>query len=158
MTTKVLFVCMGNICRSPTAEYVFKHRLEQRGWDDDFFVQSCGTGAWHTGNGADRRSVAAAARRGYDLSPHRARAFADEDYEFFDHIIAMDNDNHARLITECPPAAREKIRLFMDFAPELGVTEVPDPYYGEDGFDLVLDLIEAASEGFLDILEKDRGA
>jgi len=144
---------MGNICRSPTAEYVFKTRLAHRGLPGDFLVQSCGTGAWHTGGGADKRSVAAATQRGYDLSPHSARALSDEDFKFFDHLIAMDLDNQTQMMARCPEEFRHKIKLFMTYAPESGLTEVPDPYYGEDGFELVIDLIEAATEGFLDELE-----
>jgi protein-tyrosine phosphatase len=153
---RVLFVCMGNICRSPTAAGVFRALVEREGLADRVVVDSAGTHAYHAGEGADRRALRTAANRGVDLSEHVARGVRGTDFEAFDFILAMDRDNLAELVSRAPAAARPRIRLFMDYAePQpLGggrvVAEVPDPYYGgPDGFDRVLDLIEAASAGLL---------
>jgi len=153
---RVLFVCMGNICRSPTAAGVFRALVEREGLADRVVVDSAGTHAYHAGEGADRRALRTAANRGVDLSEHVARGVRGTDFEAFDFILAMDRDNLAELVARAPAAARPRIRLFMDYAePQpLGggrvVAEVPDPYYGgPDGFDRVLDLIEAASAGLL---------
>ncbi len=149
--TKVLFVCMGNICRSPSAEYVFAKIVEDAGLASEFEVDSAGTHAYHCGDGADPRSRRAAGRRGYDLSGHRARRVALVDYEHYDYILAMDKANLKILQSEAPKRCQEKLSLFLSFASETKATEVPDPYYGEgdSGFELVLDLIEDASQGLL---------
>ena len=148
--TSVLFVCLGNICRSPTAEGVFGRLLEQEGLADRVRVDSAGTGAWHVGEAPDERARAAALERGVDLSALRARQVSADDYLRFDHILAMDEDNLANLTARCPPQQRSKLGLFLEFAPQADEREVPDPYFGgEDGFGHVLDLIEAASRGLL---------
>ena len=150
----VLFVCMGNICRSPTAEGVFRHYVTQAGLTDLFEIDSAGTHAYHVGEAPDKRAQQAAARRGFSLADIRARRVAPDDFERFHHIIAMDEDNLVMLHEQAEPGQREKIRLFLEFSsgPE---TEVPDPYYGgATGFERVLDLVEDASRGLLDALSK----
>jgi protein-tyrosine phosphatase len=150
----VLFVCMGNICRSPTAEGVFRHYVTQAGLTDLFEIDSAGTHAYHVGEAPDKRAQQAAARRGFSLADIRARRVAPDDIERFHHIIAMDEDNLVMLHEQAEPGQREKIRLFLEFSsgPE---TEVPDPYYGgATGFERVLDLVEDASRGLLDALRK----
>jgi len=154
--TRVLFVCLGNICRSPTAQGVFQTLLEARGLSGDVAVDSCGTGGWHVGSAPDRRARAAAARRGYDLSRFRARQVQPADFEAFDYILAMDRENLTDLDAMCPADYRGHLGLFLAFAGEGAPADVPDPYYGGDaGFDEVLDLIEAASEGLLRALSRD---
>lgn len=147
---KVLFVCLGNICRSPTAEGVFRALVAGEGLGDRIQVDSAGTSDWHIGEPPDRRGQEAARRRGYDLSGLRARQVTPHDFERFDYVIAMDQSNVAKLSALAPAGTGEKLSLFLAFAPELGTREVPDPYYGgPDGFDDVLDMIEAASKGLL---------
>lgn len=147
---KVLFVCLGNICRSPTAEGVFRALVRDGGLADRIEVDSAGTSDWHIGEPPDGRGQAAAARRGYDLSVLRARQVTAHDFDRFDYVIAMDQANLAKLSALAPAGRGDKLSLFLAFAPELGVREVPDPYYGgPDGFDDVLDMIEAASRGLL---------
>lgn len=151
--TSVLFVCLGNICRSPTAEGVFRHRLQQAGLADQVRVDSAGTGAWHVGKVPDERAQDAAATRGYDLSPLRARQVCSHDFEDFDLILAMDQSNLQDLQSLCPVEYQHKIRLLLDYADEAAEREVPDPYYGDgDGFQRVLDLVENASDGLLSAL------
>ena len=143
---KILFVCMGNICRSPTAEGVFRAQLAARGLADRVSADSAGTHGYHTGAAPDPRTQQAARRRGYELSRLSARAVRDEDFVSFDLIAAMDRDNLAWLESRCPEDQRHKLALMLEFAPELKVSEVPDPYYGgPQGFEHVLDLIEMAS-------------
>ncbi len=147
---QVLFVCLGNICRSPSAEGVFRALVEAEGLGDAIGVDSAGTGAWHIGEPPDRRAQAAAKRRGVDLSGQRARQAGAGDFKRFDLIVAMDRDNHGNLSALCPPGQDHRLRLFLDFAPGSDISDVPDPYYGgEGGFDTVLDLIEDASQGLL---------
>lgn len=147
---KILFVCMGNICRSPTAEGVFTHIVEQAGMRDRVEIDSAGTHAYHVGESPDARSAQAAARRGIDLSGLQARKVRAEDFAEFDYILAMDRANFANLQAICPPEHRHKLKMFMDYADQLREQEVPDPYYGGgNGFEYVLDLVEAASEGLL---------
>jgi len=146
----VVFVCLGNICRSPTAEGVFRAIVERHSLGQQIAISSAGTGAYHVGEPADSRAQAAARRRGYDLSTIRARKATAEDFKNFDYVLAMDRENQAALSRICPPGEERRLSLFLDYAPSLGQREVPDPYYGAgDGFELVLDLIEAASEGLL---------
>ncbi len=146
--TSVLFVCLGNICRSPTAEAVFRSRAGAAGLNLE--IDSAGTGAWHVGAMPDERAQAAGKLRGYDLTPIRARQVSAGDYERFDLVLAMDHDNLSTLQSRAPKVAQDRIRLFLEFAPELGLNAVPDPYYGgDDGFEEVLDLIEAASDGLI---------
>ena len=153
--TRVLFVCMGNICRSPTAEGVFRYYAEQAGLADRLEVDSAGTHAYHVGEPADRRARAAAERRGMSLDGIRARRVCAQDYERFDYIIAMDKDNLAHLRDEAPDGHDVRLHLFLEFAPGLE-TEVPDPYYGgAAGFERVLDLVEDASRGLLETLSRD---
>jgi protein-tyrosine phosphatase len=146
----VLFVCLGNICRSPTAHGVFENILELRGMAHAVEVDSCGTGDWHVGSAPDRRSAAEAGKRGYDLSQLRARQVQAADFGRFDYILAMDYLNLADLQAMCPDNYAGHLGLFLPFAEESATQEVPDPYYGgADGFSHVLDLVEAASEGLL---------
>ena len=150
----VLFVCMGNICRSPTAEGVFRRHVAEAGLDDLFEIDSAGTHAYHVGEPPDRRAQEAATRRGFSLADIRARRVAAGDFERFHHIIAMDDDNLVMLHEQADATYREKIRLFLEFGsgPE---TEVPDPYYGgATGFERVLDLVEDASRGLLERLRQ----
>ncbi len=144
MTTRVLFVCLGNICRSPTAEGVFTRIAAGQ----DIEVDSAGTASWHIGNPPDSRAIAEAARKGYDLSPLRARQVNQNDFNVFDYIIAMDNSNLSNLERLAPKQPRARLALLLDYAPDLPVREVPDPYF-EDNFPEVLDMIEQASHGLL---------
>ena len=148
----VLFVCMGNICRSPTAEGVFRHFVQEAGLADRIKIDSAGTHAYHTGEPADRRASAAAERRGYSLADIRARRVQAEDFENFNYIVAMDRLNHVTLIDRADAEHHDKIRLFLEFS-SAEEDEVPDPYYGgAAGFDRVLDLVEEASRGLLETL------
>jgi protein-tyrosine phosphatase len=147
---KVLFVCLGNICRSPTAEGVVRVLAAREAPDLAIEVDSAGTAAYHVGAAPDPRTRAAAARRGYDLEALRARVVEPGDFTRFDLILAMDADNLRVLRRRAPAAAHERLRLFMEFAPQAATSEVPDPYYGgANGFEEVLDLVEAAARGLL---------
>lgn len=147
---KILFVCLGNICRSPTAEAVLRGIAVREAPDLVITVDSAGTANYHPGARPDRRAQAAARRRAYDLSALRARQVRNEDFAAFDLILAMDRNNLQELQERAPPDARAKVQLFLDYAPEQPVREVPDPYYGgSNGFEEVLDLIEAAARGLL---------
>lgn len=157
MMVKVLFVCLGNICRSPTAHGVFLTLLNDRGLTHLVEVDSAGTHAHHIGEGPDPRSRKVALTRGVDLSELRARKVRPADYIYYDYILAMDNENYTILCAECPAEHRAKIKLFLDFAIERLESEVPDPYYGgPQGFDHVLDLVEAASTGLLEDIKASR--
>ena len=146
---RVLFVCMGNICRSPTAEGVLRQRLSVAGLAGKVTVDSAGTGDWHVGKAPDGRSAQAAAARGYDLSSLRARQVQREDFQRFDLILAMDQSNLRNLKALRPSDARADLDLYLRRY-QLALDEVPDPYYGgEDGFEQVLDLIEQASDALL---------
>ena len=152
----VLFVCMGNICRSPTAEGVFKHMVEEKKLTHRIITDSAGTHAYHTGEPPDRRSQEAAERRGYSLAGLRARRVAAADFANFDFVIAMDQPNLVTLRERQEDDARAQLRLFLDFA-ESSEREVPDPYYGgAGGFERVLDLVEDASQGLLAHIRKLR--
>ncbi len=152
----VLFVCMGNICRSPTAQGVFEHLVEQHALSGRLIIDSAGTHAYHVGNPPDPRAQTAALRRGIDLSGQRARRVTPEDFFNFHFILAMDRDNLADLREIEPEGHGSRLSLFLEYAPGLGYSEVPDPYYGGDsGFERVLDLIQAASEGLLSRLRRD---
>ncbi|MBS0422198.1 MAG: low molecular weight phosphotyrosine protein phosphatase [Proteobacteria bacterium] len=147
---KVLFVCLGNICRSPTAEIVFREIVAREAPDLGIEIDSAGTAAYHVGSPPDSRSRQAALRRGYDMSALRARVVETQDFSLYDLILAMDRQNFDTLKQRAPTAARERIRMFLEFAPDAEVTDVPDPYYGgPNGFEEVLDLIEAAARGLL---------
>jgi len=153
LTQSILFVCLGNICRSPTAEGVFTAKAIDRGLTH-LNIDGAGTGAWHVGNPPDKRATAHAKTRGYDLSPLRARAVSASDFENFDLILAMDNQNLADLRAAAPVNSKARIELFLSYQSS-PTREVPDPYYGgAQGFEEVLDLVEAASEGLLDSLEE----
>ena len=144
---------MGNICRSPTAEGVFAKLLKDRKLEEHFIIDSAGTHAYHVGEQPDLRSQEAALERDVRLAHLRARKVVMGDFEDFDYLLAMDDDNYHTLINACPEAYQYKIKYFLDYAPHLSVREVPDPYYGgRFGFEKVLDLIEVASEGFLEAL------
>lgn len=148
--TKILFVCMGNICRSPTAEGVTRTLADRAGLAGYFEFDSAGTHGYHIGNPPDARTRKAAAERGYDLSALKARQVNSYDFTRFDRILAMDRSNLELLRQACPESLRGKLGLFLDFADERDEDEVPDPYYGgAEGFQLVLDLIESAANGLL---------
>jgi protein-tyrosine phosphatase len=155
--TRVLMVCMGNICRSPTAEAVLRGLAQQQGLGDRVVVDSAGTGGAHAGEAPDRRAQKAAMVRGYGgITQLKARVVVDADFERFDHILAMDADNLAQLQRRCPPHLQHKLGLFLEaagVAVAVGTAEVPDPYYGNaQGFERVLDLCEAGARGLLDRL------
>ena len=152
---RVLFVCMGNICRSPTAEGVFRKMLLERAPELDVLVASAGTHAYHVGQPPDPRARRAAERRGIDLSAQRARRIREDDFEHFELVLAMDEQNREALLEVCPPEFRDRVRLLLEFAPHLGRTDVPDPYYGgSNGFEHVLDLVEEAALGVLEHLRR----
>ena len=147
---RILFCCMGNICRSPTAEGVFRHVLATRAPDLQIEIDSAGTHDYHVGAPPDRRAIAAAQRRGIDLSTLRARMVAAEDFDRYDLILAMDAENLQELRRRAPPVHHQRIRLMMEFAPHASSRYVPDPYYGgAQGFEEVLDLLEEAAEGLV---------
>ena len=153
-TTRVLFVCMGNICRSPTAQGVFRHLVAEAGLDDAIEVDSAGTHAYHVNEPPDRRAQAAAERRGFSMSDIRARRVRADDFERFNYIIAMDRDNRSLLVDQADAEYHDKIRLFLEFGSG-HEDEVPDPYFGgAAGFERVLDLVEDASRGLLEELKK----
>lgn len=155
---KVLFVCLGNICRSPTAEGVFRKLVESQNMSDFIVIDSAGTHAYHVGKAPDPRAQEAAARRGIDLSGLRGRQAIPEDISEFDYILAMDEENYQNLLDIAPPDVEHRIQLFLEYAPGRQERSVPDPYYGgAAGFDRVLDMIEEAAEGLLqDIRSKYR--
>jgi len=152
---RVLFVCLGNICRSPTAEGVFRHLLRQQAPELQVEVDSAGTADYHLGEPPDLRSQRAAMRRGIDLGALRARQVTPADFARFDLILAMDRANLLELEAMRPKNSRARVRLFLEYAPELGRLEVPDPYYRDaSGFEEVLDFSAAASRGLLADLQK----
>lgn len=146
----VLFVCLGNICRSPTAEGVFRQLVTEQGMTEHLHIDSCGTGNWHIGKSPDARAMAAADRRGVDISDLRARQIKAEDLDRFDYVLVMDRQNLADVRDIWHQNGGTEPRLFLEFG-ESGQAEVRDPYYGgEDGFERVLDLIHEASQGLLE--------
>lgn len=150
----VLFVCLGNICRSPTAEGVFRDLVEREGLSDRIQIDSAGTHAYHIGEPPDGRAQAEAKRRGIDISGLRGRQARAQDFKTFDYVLAMDRSNHQNLLSICPMDHEDRLSMFLDFAPGVDRKEVPDPYY-EGGFDRVYDMIEEAAAGLLaDIREK----
>lgn len=152
---KILFVCTGNICRSPTAEAVFRKLVDKAGLGDHFELDSCGTHAYHVGEGADPRSSRFAKERGYDLSKHIARKITLADFEHYDWILVMDKTHLRELEAIAPVGLRHKIELFMRFSTHSEQTIIPDPYYGGDaGFVKVIDYCEDAAQGFLAYLKK----
>ncbi len=151
MEVSVLFVCLGNICRSPTAEGVFRHKVRLAGLQDRIHIDSAGTGAWHVGNPPDSRARATAESRGISMAGQRARKVAFDDFGRFDYILAMDRENLEDLLAMAPAEHHDKVRLFLDFAPHRAESEVPDPYYGgPQGFEHVFDLVEEAADGLLE--------
>lgn len=152
---KVLFCCMGNICRSPTAQGVFQALVEKEGLQDLIEVDSAGTHAYHVGEPPDQRAQETAQKRGFDLSDQRARRAVADDFLLFDYVVAMDQDNYHALYAICPEGMEEKIQLLMDYAPSFRTREVPDPYYGgPSGFEQVFDMVEAAAAGLLEALKQ----
>ena len=148
---KILFVCLGNICRSPTAEIVFREIVAREAPDLRLEIDSAGTAAYHVGSPPDSRTRQAALRRGYDMSALRARVVESQDFGRFDLILAMDRQNFDALRQRAPATAHQRIRMFLEFAPDADTTDVPDPYYGgPNGFEEVLDLVEAAARGLLE--------
>ena len=154
---RLLFVCLGNICRSPMAEGVFRRIAEEEGVLHLFEIDSAGLGDWHRGQAPDTRAQAAARNRGIDISGQSARQVTRADYARFDLLLAMDGANYEELIQLAPKTARHKVRRFLDFAPQVGTKDVPDPFYGgSGGFDHALDLIEDAARGLLADLLSDQ--
>lgn len=152
----VLFVCMGNICRSPTAEGVFRKFVSDAGLDERIHIDSAGTHAYHSGQGPDHRAKIAAERRGFSLDGLRARRVVDADFESFTYIVAMDEDNLSALLEVADEQYHNKVRLLLEFSESMPEIEVPDPYYGGSaGFERVLDLVEEASKELLDTLRKE---
>jgi protein-tyrosine phosphatase len=157
---KVLFVCMGNICRSPTAQGAFESVVGEADLSGHIEIDSAGTHAYHVGEGPDRRAIKAASRRGIDLGGQRARRVEKADFAYFDYVLAMDSSNLDDLLSMCPTQHRAKVRLFLEFADDPVQQDVPDPYYGGgQGFERVLDLVEAGSRGLLADIRRqlDRG-
>lgn len=147
---KVLFVCMGNICRSPTAEGVFTHLVERQHLSHLIGIDSAGTHAYHVGEPPDSRAQQAALQRGVEMSGLSARRVYDDDFARFDYIVAMDNDNKRNLLARCPQEYQHKVCLLLDYAAGCDEDEVPDPYYGnKSGFDRVLDLVDLGTKGLL---------
>lgn len=159
MAHRILFICMGNICRSPTAEAVFREVVRREGSGLNVLVDSAGTHAYHVGEPPDGRAIAAARRRGIPMEDLRARVVSREDFLRFDYLLAMDEQNLEHLHRLAPTGHRERVKLFLEFAPAAGRLDVPDPYYGGDsGFEQVLDLVEEASRGLLVALRGGAGA
>ncbi len=151
----VVFVCMGNICRSPTAEAVFRHYVENAGLAGHILIDSAGTHDYHIGDAPDLRAQRAAQQRGYDMSSLRGRQVEKGDFQRFDYVLAMDKANLSILQLLAPPASDAQVRLFLEYARHHVEREVPDPYYGgADGFEQVLDMVEDASEGLLQHIRK----
>lgn len=144
----VLFVCLGNICRSPTAEGVFRDLVEREGLSDKIHIDSAGTHAYHVGEPPDERAQAEAKRRGIDISDLRGRQAVANDFVTFDYVLAMDRSNHQNLLSICPHDYQERLDMFLDYAPDILNKDVPDPYY-DNNFNGVYDMIEKASNGLL---------
>jgi protein-tyrosine phosphatase len=148
--TSILFVCMGNICRSPTAEGVFRDKIRQAGLTASVQIDSAGTHGYHIGNPPDPRAQEAARKRGYDLSDLRGRQVSTKDFEHFDYVLAMDKDNLTLLQEQCPDHLQHKVRRLLSFSRRYPNLDVPDPYYGgRSGFDMVLDMVEDAADGLI---------
>ncbi len=155
MKVKVLFVCMGNICRSPTAEAVFRRQVEQAGLEKEIYIDSAGTHDYHIGEPPDPRTQQAARLRGYDMTGLRGRQVSRTDFASFDYVLAMDGANLSMLERLQPADARGHLGLFLEFASRHEAREVPDPYYGGDaGFERVLDMVEDASAGLLEHIRR----
>jgi protein-tyrosine phosphatase len=155
MKVSVLFVCLGNICRSPTAEAVFRHYVESAGLSASILIDSAGTHDYHIGHAPDLRSQHAAEQRGYDMSSLRGRQVESLDFERFDYVLAMDKANLAILQYLAPRGCKKQVQLFLDYARHHKEREVPDPYYGgEQGFEQVLDMIEDAAQALLQHIQQ----
>jgi len=155
MAVKVMFVCMGNICRSPTAHGVFRQLVLDEGYADDIYIESSGTHAYHVGKPPDSRAQQTARQRSLDLSDLRGQRVRLSDFAEFDYILPMDQDNYDILLGSSPAEHHNKIRMFLSFAPSISTRDVPDPYYGgAGGFDQVFDMVEAGSRGLLDDIIK----
>lgn len=155
---RVLFVCLGNICRSPTAQGIFSHLAAQRARDRAYRVDSAGTHDYHVGKAPDPRAIAAAQRAGIDISGQRARQFAPEDFERFDHILVMDERNRGFLEALCPAEHRQKVKPIVRFAPHLGLACIPDPYHGVDSdFDAMVGLLLDTCNATLDAMDNEAG-
>lgn len=158
-THRLLFICLGNICRSPMAEGVFRRVAEEEGLLDRFEIDSAGLGDWHIGQAPDSRAQKTTARRGIDISAQCARQVRRADFARFDLLLVMDSENHAELLRLAPKEARDKVHYFLDFAPHVGLRDVPDPFFsGRKGFEHVLDLIEEAARGLLASLVSEEPA
>ena len=154
---KVLFVCTGNICRSPTAEGVFRKRVAEAGLSERFVIDSAGTHGYHVGEPPDERAQAAAARHGYDISSLRARKIELEDFVRFDRVLAMDEENYTILARLSQPSNGHKLQMMMEYARRFPAGDVPDPYYGgQRGFDRVIEMLEDACSGLLQSLLDER--
>ncbi len=153
----VLFVCMGNICRSPLAEGAFRQLAEAEGlFERGLFCDSAGTSAYHIGQAPDRRAIEVAAKHWIDIREQRARSVTAEDFERFHYILAMDQYNLDGLLDRAQPGLEDKAQLYLSYAPHLGIDEVPDPYYGgNQGFDLCLDLVRETSKGLLEQIVRE---
>ena len=155
---RLLFICLGNICRSPMAEGMFRHVANEEGVGHLLKIDSAGMGDWHKGEAPDARAQSAALERGVDISGQASRKVELEDFDDFDLVLAMDASNISDLLEIAPHDARHKIRRFLEYAPHMGVEDVPDPYYGgPEGFGHALDLIEAAARGLLADVLKESG-
>ena len=153
---RVLFVCLGNICRSPTAQAIFEKRITEHGLEDLFKIDSCGTGSWHIGKMPDSRAIEAAEKRGYSLRHIRGRKMQTKDFDNFDYFIAMDRENLKEIERLLPENFYGNVVLFSSFIKDSKLVDVPDPYYGgERGFDEVIDLIELGVSGFLKSILSD---
>ncbi len=152
----VLFVCTGNICRSPTGEGVFRALVEKEGLSEHFRIDSAGTSGWHVGEPPDKRSQATALARGIDLSCQKSRRLVSDDFQTFDYLLAMDRGHHQAMLRLAPPGTETRVHLFMTFAGLADILDVPDPYYGGvHGFDHVLDLVEKGCQGLLRQIKND---
>lgn len=153
---KVLFVCLGNICRSPTAEGVFRELVKRKGLSDLIKTDSAGTGDWHVGKKPDKRAQETALMRGFDISDLRGRQVTAKDFITFDYVMAMDRCNYANLQNICPDGYQDRVHMFLSFFAASPEEEIPDPYYGGPaGFDYVFDLVEEASLGLIKDIEKN---
>jgi protein-tyrosine phosphatase len=150
---KILFVCMGNICRSPTAEGVFRKLILEKNLEQFFEIDSAGTHSYHIGSSPDSRTQVEAKKHNVDLSNLRARQVCDLDFEYYDYIIAMDSSNYYDLMSQCPREDQTKISMMLKYIPNTQIESVPDPYF-DGGFDRVFSLLDDASKFFLDELKK----
>jgi len=156
MTTSILFVCTGNICRSPTVEEVFRKKVYKENLEDMLEIDSAGTHGYHVGESPDSRSISMAAKRGYDITSQKAREIRKNDFTDFDIILAMDEDNYKNLMKIAPKGTKDKVRMFLSFSQDIENPNMPDPYYGDgDGFELVLDLAEIGSSDLLHHIRKN---